>query len=114
MNNMKQGLRLLLPVQFIGIDLDTVSSIEFVFKQRCKQTDIALKSCTWMLDGSGTGTRDGDTIYIPWSLDETYDFKPDDYLYMDTRIFPTGSVYQPVTNIVKIPMDLTLFQEEEE
>ena len=47
---MKQGTQFVLPVE-IGLDLDSVSRIEFVFKQRSCKGFPAIKTNTWQPAG---------------------------------------------------------------
>ena len=115
MADIKQGLRLLLPVLFEGVDLEDVEQIEFVFTQNRAQQSTILKEALFKADGSGTEGlfRDGNTVFVPWEPNETFSFRPDWDFYMDTRITMKDTPLQPPTNIVKIPMDLTLFEKEE-
>lgn len=112
MAGMKHGLRLLLPVEFEGLDLSDVAEIEFVFTQQRKEKSPDLKTALYKSDGSGDAFLSEDYVCVPWTVEETYKFKADDFFYMDTRITLNNSVYQPVTNIVKLLMNLTLFKRE--
>lgn len=110
---MKQGLKLLLPVYFAGVDLDDVDRIEFRFSQTRSRGGTITKDALYSSDGTGDCSRMNDKIYVPWTVEETYEFAPDASLYMDTRITLRESEYQPPTNIVQLTMNLTLFEEEE-
>ena len=72
-----------------------------------------IKDSLYAYDGSGACSRMDNVIYVPWTVEETYNFAPDAYLYMDTRITLRESQFQPPTNIVQLTMSLTLFEEEE-
>lgn len=116
-NNVKQGTSFELSVNFSGeeFSLDDVSSINFVFKQNRSKTDEIKKSAVWKSDGSGdcrriTGTN---IIMVPFSDTETYLFASRTAFYMDTLIIMTGSENNPMTNIVELMMQETLFGEVE-
>lgn len=109
---MKQGLKLLLPVCFTGVDLDDVAQIEFRFSQTRSRGGAVIKDSVYASDGSGECSRMDNVIYVPWTVEETYQFAPDASLYMDTRITLRDSEFQPPTNIVQLTMSLTLFEEE--
>lgn len=111
---MKQGLNFLLPVKF-GVDLSTVSSIEFQFKQTKEYVSEPLKESIYSSDGDGDATigqlEDGtEVILVPWTQDDTYKFKPGKEFFMDTRITLQDSDYNPSTPIVRLIMEPTLFQ----
>lgn len=105
---MKQGTQFVLPVE-IGMDLDDVSRIEFVFKQKnCKGLP-AIKSNVWPDDC--TRQEGQNIILIPWTRSETYRFLGGETLYMDTRITLRDSADQPQTEILALKMSQTLFRE---
>ena len=68
---MKQGTQFVLPVE-IGMDLDDVSRIEFVFKQKSCKGFPAIKSNVWPDDC--TRQEGQNIILIPWTREETYKF----------------------------------------
>ena len=68
---MKQGTQFALPVE-IGMDLDDVSRIEFVFKQKNYNGFPAIKSNVWPDDC--TRQEGQNIILIPWTREETYKF----------------------------------------
>ena len=105
---MKQGTQFVLPVE-IGLDLDSVSRIEFVFKQRSCKGFPSIKINTWPDD---CNRQEGQNIIlIPWTQAETYKFMGGETLYMDTRIALKDSTDQPQTEILALKMSPTLFQE---
>ena len=105
---MKQGTQFALPVE-IGMSLDEVSRIEFVFKQKSCKGFPAIKSNVWP-DGY-TRQAGQHLILIPWTRAETYKFMGGEMLYMDTRITLRDSTDQPQTEILALKMSPTLFQE---
>ncbi len=105
---MKQGTQFALPVE-IGMSLDEVSRIEFVFKQKSCKGCTAIKTNTWPDDC--TRQEGQNIILIPWTRAETYKFLGGEALYMDTRITLRDSTDQPQTEILALKMSPTLFQE---
>lgn len=113
---LKHGISITLPVKFTGIDLDDVSKIEFLFKTDNKENGRAVKTSVYKSSGTGDAQRrDGteDIIDIPWSKAETYRFPSGKEFYMDTRITLTDSSENPVTQVLSLRMDESLFAEEE-
>lgn len=113
---LKHGISITLPVKFTGIDLDDVSGIEFLFKTENKETGDAVKTSVYKSDGTGDAQRrtdPSDIIDIPWTRAETYRFPSGKDLYMDTRITLADSSENPVTRILSLRMDESLFSEEE-
>lgn len=94
---MKQGTQFALPVE-IGMSLDEVSRIEFVFKQKSCKGFPAIKSNVWPDDC--TRQEGQNIILIPWTRAETYKFMGGETLYMDTRITLRDSTDQPQTEIL--------------
>ena len=105
---MKQGTQFVLPVE-IGMSLDEISRIEFVFKQKNYNGFPAIKSNVWPDDC--TRQEGQNIILIPWTRAETYKFMGGETLYMDTRITLRDSADQPQTEILALKMSPTLFQE---
>ena len=111
MANLKQGLTLKMPVRFKNLDMTNVSQIEFTFRQT-KTEGAPVKAALYKSNGSGDCTADGNVVYVPWTPEETYLFKANGALYMDTRISISGTHDQPITPIVYIVMNPTLFERE--
>lgn len=111
---LKQGINVILPVGFRGIDMSSVSKIEFVFKQEKTPHASCLKVSEYNSDGSGdVMLREGTNILeVPWTSDETYLFIPNSTVYMDTRITVNDSEYNPITTIAEFPMKMSLFEEQ--
>lgn len=105
---MKQGTQFALPVE-IGMSLDEVSRIEFVFKQKSCKGFPAIKTNVWPDDCTRQAGQN--IILIPWTREETYRFLGGETLYMDTRITLRDSTDQPQTEILALKMSPTLFQE---
>ena len=75
---MKQGTQFVLPVE-IGMDLDDVSRIEFVFKQKSCKVFPAIKSNVWPDDCTRQAGQN--IILIPWTRAETYKFMGGDAVH---------------------------------
>lgn len=103
---MKQQTRNLLKVHFRGIDLNTVSKIEFAFSQDIGKKP--LKTATY--PGEGTILVTDGMIGVAFSPEETALFTAGRHFYADTRITLKDSTYQPETPIVKLKMNPTLFE----
>ena len=112
---LKQGINVVLPVKFLGIDMTLVEEIDFIFKQdKCDLMPV-YKTSVFKSDGTGDATlREGSTniIDVPWTSDETYLFGPDSLVYMDTKIFVKNSEHNPITPIRSFTMCDTLFEQE--
>lgn len=108
MANIKRGTNTTLPVKLSGVDWDDVAKVEFLFKQEQNETAPAVKSAVYT--PSGAIARDGDTIYIPWTAEETYAFKRSAGYYMDTRITLVSSSDNPNTGApIFLQFTTTLF-----
>jgi len=111
---MKQGISIHLPVKFDGLDLTETDEIVFIFKRACIKTAEGMKTSYWKSDGTGdciTKPNTTDTVLVPWSESDTYLFAENRDFYMDTKVTLTGSTDNPETNIVKLTMNPTLFEE---
>lgn len=104
---MKQLTKALLKMNFQGIDLSTVSKIEFAFSQEIGHKP--LKTATY--PNGGAILVGGNVIGVAWTPEETKLFKENKTFYADTRITLKDSTYQPETPIVKLKMNPTLFEE---
>lgn len=113
---MKQGINILLPVKFKNISFTDVSKVEFIFKQDKLTCADVIKLSVYKSDGTGDAQlRDGTSIIdIPWNSEETYLFRPNDTFYMDTKIYMNTTDKNPITPIIALRMDLTLFEQEDE
>ena len=99
---MKQGTNNIMPVHF-GIDLDGVSSIDFIFVQEEKKKYYTYPSDTAI-------RREGENVVeLYWTEEDTYDFLTGE-VQLDTKIHLTGSEQNPPTEIVKFKMTPTLFE----
>lgn len=85
---MKQGTQFVLPVE-IGMDLDDVSRIKFVFKQKSCKVFPAIKSNVWPDDCTRQAGQN--IILIPWTRAETYKFMGGETLYMGTPASRCGT-----------------------
>lgn len=106
---LKQGNNAYLPIEFEGLDLDTVESIDFVFKQFDVEWELTYPS--------DIATRRADStnvVEIKWLADDTWRFEKNQDVYMDTRVHLTGSWQNPKTPIVSFRIDKTLFRKDEE
>ena len=108
--SMKQGVNTHLSVLLDGITdyWDSLDKIEVAFSQ-FKNGKI-IKKDVWRADSTGTITRNGDIIYIPWTRAETKLFNEDSAFYMDIRptLLSGDDIRVEPTQLV---MTWTLFEE---
>lgn len=104
---MKQLTKNVLKLNFTGIAWAKIEQIEFVFSQKIGEAP--LKTALYPSD---------DTVYIEdgvvgviFEKEDTTLFQAKKHFYLDTRITLKDSVYNPVTPIVQLMMDNTLFRE---
>lgn len=109
---MKQLTHSVMPIQ-VCYDLDFTAKVEFIFKQYRTAEAPVLKSCVWYPDGSGEGFRIEDTnvIGVIWTEEDTLLFQPDEWFYLDTRIYLSETPDTPETSLVALKMTPTLFEE---
>lgn len=101
---MKIGITQYQPVIF-DYDLDTVSKVEFIFKQGKTVRIVDYPS-------EEAIRRDGKNIIdIKFSAEETYRWKSNEAILMDTRIHVKDSDTMPQTPIIPIKMNSTLFED---
>ena len=112
---LKAGTYTAFPVKIDDNNFASISAIEFLFTQT--ENGDALKTAYWSRDGESRdavlieGTHN---ISITFSRDDTYKFKQNALFYMDTRIHYEDSEYNPITPIVSLTMNKTLFEEGQE
>lgn len=104
---MKAGLNCTMAVKIDCIRTDDVEQIEFIFK---KLPDKKAKTVKKALYPGNVIIEDGKFL-IPWTAAETYLFDSKEPFYMDTRVILKNSDDQPETNIIKLYMSPTLFEE---
>lgn len=104
---MKQLTKNLLKMNFSGIDLSTVSKIEFAFSQEIGEKP--LKTAEY--PNGGASLIVDNMIGVAWTAAETKLFKAGKPFYADTRITLKDSAYQPETPVLKLMMNPTLFEE---
>ena len=104
---MKQLTKNLLKMNFQGIDLTTVSKIEFAFSQEIGQAPLKVAE----YPNNGATLITDNLIGVAWTQEETALFKAGKPFYADTRITLADSAYQPETPILKLMMNPTLFEE---
>ena len=104
---MKQLTKNLLKMNFQGIDLTTVSKIEFAFSQNIGETPLKVAE----YPNNGAELIEGNLIGVVWTPEETALFKAGKPFFADTRITLNNSVYQPETPVLKLMMNATLFEE---
>jgi hypothetical protein len=111
----KAGTSFVLPVTIEDNGFNSISAIEFLFKQN--KNGATIKTAYWSANGE---SRDAvkqageNTILISFSREDTYLFRQEAQFYMDTRIHYDGSDNNPFTKIVTLTMRETLFSEGEE
>lgn len=112
----KGGFRKTLPIKIVGFDIADAESIEFLFKQKQRVSADELKIATWV-NGAETEdvyTVDGveNTIFVRLTQEDTSRFKSGAPFFLDTRINVRDSYDNPLTPIVSVSADMTLFKEE--
>lgn len=100
---MKQGIKFLLCVR-VGIDLQEIEKMEFIFEQGDKKA-------LFLYPSDNTKQIDYNSIGLIWEPEQTYIFEPGEFMEMDTRITLKESEYQPETEVLKLIMNRTLFEE---
>lgn len=100
---MKQGINFLLPIQ-VGMDVNLIDSMEFIFKQGEKEMNFTYPS-------EKAIKQNDNTISLVWTKEETYYFNSAN-IQIDTRITLKDSQYQPETKIANVFMKPTLFHKE--
>lgn len=98
---MKQGNNSLLPIKVSGIDPELVESIRLKFQQ-----GEVVRLAEYP---SGEVTRDGSTLYVTWTPEQTWAFDPKSEIQLDARVKLNGSDYMPDVQIGRIYMLPTLF-----
>lgn len=101
---MKRGTRAIMPVH-LDIDLDLVQSIQFLFVQDKTRMIVNYPS--------DKATRNQDNINIYFDERETFAFKSNANVQMDTHVHLIDSDLNPETNIIKFLFSPTLFTMEE-
>lgn len=106
MKGLKQGINYLMAVN-VGVDLDLVEKIVFICEQGSTRK-------TWTYP-SDTATRVEDTniINIEWAWEDTFDFRANSSVTLDSKVFLTASKFNPPTEKVSFIMDSTVFTEAE-
>ena len=104
---MKKLTKTLLKFNFNGLDITKVAKIEFAFSQ-FKGEKPKKKAVYPGADTVGLGDS---VVGVIWTPQETTLFEADKYLYADTRITMKDTEYQPETDILKLEMKPTLFEE---
>lgn len=114
---LKGGFRATLPIKIVNFDINDADSIEFMFKQKQKDTADVLKTALWVngaeTEDVYTVTGEDNVIYVRFTQEDTYNFKRGAPFYVDTRINVHGAYDNPLTPIVSTDMNLTLFGEGE-
>ena len=111
----KAGTVFVLPVEIDDPDFDHIDAIEFIFKQELGGE--TLKTAYWSRDGESRDCRKKDAeniIFVMFSREDSYQFLQDDMFQLDTRIHYENSVTNPYTNIIRLRMNATLFENGEE
>ena len=111
----KAGTNLSLPLDIIDDKFNSISAIEFLFKQT--EGGDTLKTAYWSRDGESrdatliTGTQ---KVAVRFSREDTYLFRQNENFFIDTRIHYDDTDENPYTPILQLRMNPTLFAEGEE
>lgn len=114
----KAGTAFSFPVEIEDENFDLIEKIEFMFKQEEDDDEgEALKTALWSRDGESRDcekVENENVIKVSFSRADTYRFEQNEFFFMDTRITYAGATENPATNIVKLKMANTLFENGEE
>lgn len=114
----KAGMTFSLPVEIDDEDFENIAGIEFIFKQEADDDEAnALKTAYWSKDGLSRNCAKVDgqqTILVRFSRADTYLFEQGEDFFMDTRIHYEDTDENPFTNIVRLRMENSLFEQGEE
>ena len=103
---MKQLTKNLLKINFKGIDLNTVSKVEFAFSQNVGEAPLKVET----YPGENVVKLSDSSLGVVWTTADTALFEAGKPFYADTRITLVSSSYQPETPILKLRMNPTLFE----
>lgn len=110
---MEYGMNATLKIHMIDLHTDILESIEFIFKQENKNEAPAIKYEVWVngQESERVYILDDDLeyFYIPFTKEETFDFKPGKNFYVDARIHYTDTFDNPKVPVVPVMMDTGLF-----
>ena len=101
---MKRGNKCLLPVSF-NIDLNSVSRVDFIFKQSSFVKQFEYPSDVAIRRGNEN------IIDLIWEPEDTISLDASGKVSMDTRVYFNGTQYQPDTAITRFSITDTLFKE---
>lgn len=101
---MKRGNKCLLPVSF-NIDLNSVSRVDFIFKQSSFVKQFEYPSDVAIRRGNEN------IIDLIWEPEDTTGLDASWKVSMDTRVYLNGTQYQPDTAITRFSITDTLFEE---
>ena len=110
---MEYGMNSTLRVQFTDINTEILESIEFIFKQVNKNDAEALKYVVWNRNSESDDVfimdDDMTKFYIPFTKQDTFNFKPGKNFYIDARIHYQETFDNPHVPVVAINMRSGLF-----
>ena len=102
-----------LKVHFRDIDTSILESIEFIFKQDNRNDVEAQKYVVWNIgeESDDVFTIDDDltNFYIPFTIEETFKFRPGKNFFIDARIHYMDTFDNPHVKVVPINMLPGLF-----
>lgn len=101
---MKRGNKCLLPVSF-NIDLNSVSRVDFIFKQSSFVKQFEYPSAVAVRRGNEN------IIDLLWEPEDTMRLDASGKVSMDTRVYLNGTRHQPDTAITRFSITDTLFKE---
>ena len=104
---MKQLTNNLLKINFSGVELANVTKIEFAFSQSISGSPLKIAE----YPGNDTILIADSVIGIEWTKKETKLFEANKDFFLDTRITMKDSIHQPDTQIIRLKMNPTLFEE---
>ena len=109
---MKRRTTPVIPVRFNRLAVDDIETIDFLFRQERDETSEPYVTKTYPTDVTYDAERN--RYMVPLSEDETALFLEDHEFFMDTKITLKGNGMVPETNIIRLIMNGTLFDDGEE
>lgn len=106
---MKRRTTPIIPVRFSRIANEDIEKIDFLFRQEKDETSEPYVLKTYPTDVEYDLRTD--RYMVPMSVEETALFLEDHEFFMDTRITLKGTGGIPSTNIIKLFMNGTLFDD---
>ena len=104
----KRGTTPGLTLELVGLDVENLASVEFLFKQKLKESAEPLLRKVYQDEPSDSAIFADGLFFLPMSEADSRLFKADDTYFIDTRVvYADGGI--PQTEIVQVYSLPTLF-----